>query len=92
MRHIWLASRGSSQKRSFWPTPPSSRRCAARASNRAGTVVDADGAVALTFGEVDEPVFPHSAVKALQSLPLVEGGAADALRLSEAEVALKPLA
>jgi len=54
----------------------------------AGAVVDADGAVALTFGEIDEPVFPRSAVKALQSLPLVESGAADALRLSEAEIAL----
>ena len=37
----------------------------------AGAVVDADGAVALAFGEIDEPVFPRSAVKALQSLPLV---------------------
>ena len=54
----------------------------------AGAVVDADGAVALAFGEIDEPVFPRSAVKALQSLPLVESGAADALRLSEAEIAL----
>jgi len=54
----------------------------------AGAVVDADGAVALMFGEIDEPVFPRSAVKALQSLPLVESGAADALRLSEAEIAL----
>ena len=54
----------------------------------AGAVVDADGAVALAFGEIDEPVFPRSAVKALQSLPFVESGAADALRLSEAEIAL----
>ena len=37
---------------------------------------------------IDEPVFPRSAVKALQSLPLIESGAADALRLSEAEIAL----
>jgi len=54
----------------------------------AGAVVDADGAVALAFGEIDEPVFPRSAVKALQSLPLVESGAADALRLNDAEIAL----
>ncbi len=54
----------------------------------AGAVVDADGAVALMLGEIDEPVFPRSAVKALQSLPLIESGAADALRLSEAEIAL----
>jgi L-asparaginase II len=54
----------------------------------AGAVVDAGGAVAFAFGEIDEPVFPRSAVKALQSLPLVESGAADALRLSDAEIAL----
>jgi len=54
----------------------------------AGAVVDADGAVVLAFGEIDEPVFPRSAVKALQSLPLVESGAADTLQLSEAEIAL----
>jgi L-asparaginase II len=54
----------------------------------AGAVVDADGGVALAFGEVDEPVFPRSAVKALQALPLVESGAADALRMTEAEIAL----
>ena len=54
----------------------------------AGAAVDADGAVAFMVGEIDQPVFPRSAVKALQSLPLVESGAADALRLSEAEIAL----
>ena len=54
----------------------------------AGAVVDAEGAVALAFGEIDQPVYPRSAVKALQGLPLVESGAADALRLSEAEIAL----
>ena len=54
----------------------------------AGAVVDADGAVVLAFGEVDKPVFPRSAVKALQSLPLVESGAADTLQLSEEEIAL----
>jgi L-asparaginase II len=54
----------------------------------AGAVVDTDGAVAFAFGEIDEPVFPRSAVKALQALPLVESGAADALQLSEAEIAL----
>jgi L-asparaginase II len=54
----------------------------------AGAVVDADGAVALAFGEIDAPVFPRSAVKAMQALPLIESGAADALELSEAEIAL----
>ena len=54
----------------------------------AGVAVDADGAVALAFGEIDAPVFPRSAVKAMQALPLIESGAADALGLSEAEIAL----
>ncbi|GGE95539.1 asparaginase [Stappia taiwanensis] len=51
-------------------------------------VVDADGALVAGIGGVAAPVFPRSAVKALQALPLVESGAADALDLSPAELAL----
>ena len=51
-------------------------------------VVDARGGVVLALGDVDQPVFPRSAVKALQALPLVEGGAADRYGLSDAELAL----
>jgi L-asparaginase II len=40
-------------------------------------VVDADGATVAAWGDVAAPVFPRSAVKALQALPLVESGAAD---------------
>lgn len=54
----------------------------------AAVVVDADGAVAFAAGDVDAAVFPRSAVKALLALPLVEGGAADRLGLTEAEIAL----
>ena len=54
----------------------------------AGAVVDADGAVVFSFGDIERPVFPRSAVKAFQALPLVESGAADTLGLSEAEIAL----
>ncbi len=54
----------------------------------AGAVVDADGAVAFVFGDVERPVFPRSAVKAIQALPLVESGAADRLGLTDAEIAL----
>ena len=54
----------------------------------AGAAVDADGRVAFAFGDVDRPVFPRSAVKAFQALPLIESGAADRLRLDEAEIAL----
>jgi L-asparaginase II len=51
-------------------------------------VLDADGAVLASAGDVDRPVFPRSAVKLLQALPLVAGGAADALGLDDAELAL----
>ncbi len=51
-------------------------------------VVDADGAVLAQIGEITRPVFPRSAVKVLQALPLVASGAADQLKLSDAELAL----
>ena len=53
-----------------------------------GAVVDADGAVVMTFGDIERPVYPRSAVKALQALPLIESGAADRLALSPKEIAL----
>ena len=51
-------------------------------------VVDADGAVFSQMGDIQRPVFPRSAVKVLQALPLVESGAADRWRLSNEELAL----
>ena len=54
----------------------------------AGAVIDADGAVVFAFGDIDRPVYPRSAVKAFQALPLLESGAADALGLTEADIAL----
>ncbi len=54
----------------------------------AGAVVDADGALVFVFGDVERPTYPRSAVKALQALPLIESGAADALGLGDAELAL----
>ena len=33
-------------------------------------VLDADGAVVATLGDVDRPIFPRSAIKLLQALPL----------------------
>ncbi len=54
----------------------------------AGVVVDPDGAVVFSFGDVDRPIYARSAVKALQALPLVESGAADKLGLEDAEIAL----
>ena len=52
-------------------------------------VVDADGATVLALGDVAHPVFPRSAVKALQALPLVESGAADRYRLDFVWLALR---
>lgn len=51
-------------------------------------VVDADGGVVLGLGDVERPVFPRSAVKAIQALPLVESGAADAYGFGTRELAL----
>ena len=51
-------------------------------------VVDAQGTKVLALGDVTAPVFPRSAVKALQALPLVESGAADRYRLDEEELAI----
>lgn len=51
-------------------------------------VVDADGKVVLSIGDVERPVFPRSAVKSIQALPLVESGAADAYGFGEREIAL----
>jgi L-asparaginase II len=52
------------------------------------SVVDAGGATVLAIGDVEAPVFPRSAVKALQALPVVESGIADRFRLTEAEISL----
>ena len=51
-------------------------------------VVDADGALLAALGDIERPVFPRSAIKVLQALPLVESGAADRARFSDEELAL----
>ena len=51
-------------------------------------VIDADGAVHTAVGDIDRPIFPRSAVKVLQALPLVAGGAAERYGLTDAELAL----
>lgn len=51
-------------------------------------VVDADGALFAALGDVERPVFPRSAVKVLQALPLVASGAADQFGLNDEELAL----
>jgi L-asparaginase II len=51
-------------------------------------VADSDGRVLLALGDVERPVFPRSAVKAFQAIPLIESGAADAFALDAAELAV----
>jgi L-asparaginase II len=50
--------------------------------------VDGDGRTVFSLGETDAAVFPRSACKAMQALPLVETGAADAYRLDQRMLAL----
>ena len=51
-------------------------------------VVDADGRLVLSVGEIDVPIFSRSAVKSMQALPLVESGAADAYGFGDKELSL----
>jgi len=51
-------------------------------------VVDAEGKTVFSAGDVDAGVFPRSACKAMQALPLVESGAADAYGFGNRELAL----
>jgi L-asparaginase II len=59
-----------------------SRHCGAVA------VADADGHAVRALGDVERPVYPRSAIKALQALPLIESGAADRFGLMDEELAL----
>lgn len=52
-----------------------------------GVVVDAQGKILFSFGDADAGVFPRSACKAMQALPLVESGAADAYGFGNRELA-----
>ena len=38
-------------------------------------IMDGGGHVVAASGDIDRPVFPRSAVKAIQALPLIESGA-----------------
>lgn len=51
-------------------------------------VCDAGGKVVATWGDVAKAVFPRSAFKSLQALPLVETGAADAFKVTDEHLAL----
>jgi L-asparaginase II len=51
-------------------------------------VFDGDGKPVWEIGDTARPVFPRSAVKAIQALPLVETGTADAYGFGDRELAL----
>jgi L-asparaginase II len=51
-------------------------------------VCQADGRPVLALGDVSAQVFPRSAIKAFQALPLLESGAVDRFALTPAEIAL----
>jgi L-asparaginase II len=51
-------------------------------------VADGNGRLLAGWGDVSTPIFPRSAVKPLQALPLVETGAFERYGLSSAELAL----
>jgi L-asparaginase II len=51
-------------------------------------IVDTAGKVVAHWGDHTQPVYPRSAVKPLQAIPLIESGAAEAFGLGESEIAL----
>jgi L-asparaginase II len=54
----------------------------------AAAVVDAENRPVFSLGDVDRPIYPRSAVKALQALVLVESGAVERYGLTDKELAL----
>jgi L-asparaginase II len=56
--------------------------------NGAVAVADVAGRLIFALGDVERPVYPRSAIKALQALPLIESGAADRYGFGAEELAL----
>jgi L-asparaginase II len=59
-------------------------------SRHAGAIAisDPEGDLLLAIGDVECPIYPRSAVKVMQAIPLVESGAADAFGLDDDELAV----
>lgn len=51
-------------------------------------ISDARGNVVFALGDIALPVYPRSALKPLQALPLLESGAAEAFHVTDEEIAL----
>jgi L-asparaginase II len=54
----------------------------------AAAIVNARGEMLAAWGDVERSIFPRSAVKMIQALPLIESGAADRFRLTDVQIAL----
>lgn len=54
----------------------------------AAVVVDTDGRVIFAVGDAESEIYPRSAAKPLQAMPLVASGAAEQFGLTDAEIAL----
>src|SRR5688572_18098488 len=51
-------------------------------------VVDASGKLIASAGDIAQAIFPRSAIKAFQCLPVIESGAADRFGFTDEELAL----
>ncbi|MFT5707790.1 MAG: L-asparaginase II [Oceanospirillaceae bacterium] len=51
-------------------------------------VVDVQGKVVFSIGDIERDIYPRSALKPLQAIPIIESGAAEKFELSAREIAL----
>src|ERR1700730_10526025 len=51
-------------------------------------IVDSAARIVWSIGDIEKPIFPRSAMKLVQAMPLIETGAADKYGLSAEELAL----
>jgi L-asparaginase II len=51
-------------------------------------ISDSEGEIVASLGDVERAVFPRSAYKLIQAIPLIESGAAETLNISDTELAL----
>jgi len=51
-------------------------------------VCDAKGKILVSGGDIGSPIYPRSAIKAFQCLPVIESGAADRFGFTDEEIAL----
>lgn len=65
------------------------RGCVVESRHRgAVAVVRSNGETVIALGDIRNPVYPRSAIKAFQAIPLIETGAADAFGFGPTEIAL----